>query len=689
MSLNISPTNLWRETQAALSNTRAHLPSYTRQVAQYYGKHYYQNGVTETHVDSRTSMRIENHSHDWLSTVLGRMVYDNPAAKVGTRRPQMQREEAILAHHALNRWIKDRRFVDEFELCARDQQFNWGVALVSMEPIPDARPDEYVGGVDANVKARTAGVPWSPSFYRISQRRYFWDPLAASARECRYQGHIWTRTKASMLAEAEEYPDRGWNVELIKSISADADEHAKDLGREDAKKIETPERDEVVGVTIWVKDRQIDGKRREDNFYGTLYTIALDPVTAAGPGKSQEEHWDKIRKEISADGGKYRTQYLREPQAFYGPPSGPYAVGAVYTVPDDAAGLGPITVAQEAADELNLVSAANTRSAKRWKRGVVVGGPDKKVAGRIKSSEHDSVFYASGFDKSHVAEYQAGGLDPQGLEQEQRMTEKLQRSQGLSDAQRGQVTGRGSATEVYEASQAGNARMDFIEKKVYRFAQNILDKALWYIWHSNKVVIQLGPDAAEELGYEPEWVMDENGFSQQIQPEIEYRGGPAEDGVQETAYEDLELTIEPYSMQRPDEAQQKADALAWANFVLTAAPMVRQFPELEWNSIFESAAKAFNQADGAAMIDVKKSQEIGAMMMGLELDQLMQGQVQGSGGPSPQFAGYAGGQSGTPAPNRGGLGFDSKSPMAAAGQGGGPSFGGTAGGRQAMTGAAQ
>ena len=491
MAINVSSSNLDREKEAALVNAKQHLKVFDRQVREYHGSAYReaQRDAGETSENSNHS-RILNHGHAWMSHVLGQMVYESPAVRVGTKRPDEQGAGALLLHHGMNRWVKDHEFNVEFELCVRDAQFNFGVALVSHEPVPTLRPLEYYGGVDdQGQREKKSMLPWAPTFYRISQKRFFWDPTALSQAECRFFGHIEIHDKNDLIAHAERHPEEGWNLELLRKMQTGNEDDTRYGRSTQNEQIDQPDRGEVYVVKMWIPGRQLAGKKREDGFHGAWYTIPLHPVGTQERGEISKPDDPKtgVQPPDNPDGDN-DPGYLRKPYAAYCPPQGPYVVGSCYSVPDDACGLGPLTATQELQDELNLVAAANTRSAKDWKRGYVVGGKDKGLAGKMKSNPHDYLFYSAGFDRGMVAEVQVGGIDPQGLVQEQRMKAFLDEYSGLADPQKGQVSD-GTATAVHHAIQQGNVRMSFIEKKMYRFAQRILEVVAWYMWHDNRVVM--------------------------------------------------------------------------------------------------------------------------------------------------------------------------------------------------------
>ena len=130
-------------------------------------------------------------------------------------------------------------------------------------------------------------------------------------------------------------------------------------------------------------------------------------------------------------------------------------------------------------------------------------------------------------------------------------------------------------------------------------------------------------------------VLDERGQLVMIERQPMFRGGPS-DAAKETSFSDLEVEIEPYSMQRTDEGSERQNMLMAVQMLMQAAPMVRQFPEVPWRDVFDSLTESLNLPNLFESYDLDMAQQIGAALMQM---QLQAGQTP-SAEQTPKFEGY-------------------------------------------------
>lgn len=567
--LDTTPENLYEEIQAAEKLRDTHLESYSDLVSQFVGSAYrdISDGATDT---------PENHVYEYLSLTVPRLVHDNPRVRVSSRRPVTQRMTAVAMEHGLNRWARDTVIRSPLMQVGYDMLLSFGALLTVEEPQPGFEPDD-------------PDVPHWPRCYRISPRRFFMDPLALSFDQARFIGHVWIRDKEDLIEEAKD--DSTWNRDFIESVSDDVDiDNYRDTT---GVKNNTPTRKEILGYEIWVPEVQHDDELGPmEGFNGTIYTISM----AQGTG-------DEIK-----------VDYLREPRPYYGPPTGPYTVFGAYYVPDNAYPLSPLAATSGQSDDLNEHVIAARRAAAQYKRMVFVDAKNKKLQQDVASSPDNYVVPVENLDKDSIVPVELGGVTQQMITYIEMARERLDRNSGVQDAQRGVVTGDATATEVQIAEASGSLRFAYIRRQFVDAVNSAIRKVAWFMFHDDRVAFPIGIEAAEAMGQpEPWWV------------------GGMQSMMTGERFEDLEMEVEAYSMERTNEALMQKRAMETLQIVTQSAPMMVQMPFLEWDSLLKMVGDAMNMP------------ELGELINKEAMQQFMQAQQEAAA--QQQQADVAGGQS--------------------------------------------
>lgn len=572
--LDVGISNLSEEARAAVQFMNKHQESLTERIKRFHGPSYDQKSGE---VDP------ENHAFEYLSLYVPRAVYDNPKVKVGTRRPGSQADTAEAIQHGLNRWIKSQNLRHTLDAMAYDYYLLWAVAIVSQEPIPGMEPMETVEIYD--IKNEELGkkkvMPHWPKAYRISPRHFFLDAKSLHFSKARFYGHDSIRDKDDLLSIAKANPDQGWNADVIEDLVAGAGTDEFYGRRDDGAERETPERNELIVREIFVPEHELEeSKGHKKGFHGTIFTI--------GVGQSRE--------------GEERSEFIRKPRPFYGPKEGPYVLIGTYTVPDRPYPLSTIAAVESQTEDLNRHVTAMNLNADRYKRQVLVdaGRPDE--AQKIAEGTDSMVIPVSNLDATKVKEIEIGGITTQHLAMVADKRDRLDRVAGMHDAQRGVVTGKGTATEVQEASESSDTRASYIMRRYQDGVASILNKVAWYLYYDDRVIFPLGSEAQQKLGMtgvEP-W----------------YYGG-LHDPRSGATFEDIELEIEPHSMMRANEGLILKRTLEGLGFIMQAAPMMPQTAMyMDWPGIIADLGDALNMPQLGERINVQGLME----MMGIQLE---------------------------------------------------------------------
>jgi hypothetical protein len=546
--LDTTPTNLFLEIESAERYRDSHLEHYGDLMKDYVGPMYGGLDVEE--------FAPENHVYEYLSLTVPRLIHDNPKVRVTSRRPVSQGDVAMAIEHGINRWVRDTNVRGVIQRAAYDTLLTYGVVLTSQAPMPGQDPQ-------ANYKS------YWPNCYRISPKRFLIDPVAISVPEARYMGHMWVRDKEDLLEDAKLDPS--WNSDVIENL-AESWEH-DDLGKARSRDREVPERHEVVAYDLWVPEIELkDSPGPEFGFHGTIFTIA-----AGG------DHYGE--KDSS------KADFIREPRPYYGPPTGPYTMYGAYYVPDSPYPLSPLMASTGQMNELNDHIRSASASAANYKRLILVDAKNKKLVQDVKSQPHDYVVPVEGLDNDSVIQMELGGITNQQVSYIQMARDRLDRNSGIHDAMRGNITGGATATEVSIAEGSSTMRLAYIRQQFQESVRNTLMKVAWFMHNDDRVAFPLGADAADQLGMGEPWFV----------------GGMDDSG----AFDDLELEVDAYSMERVNEGLRQRRAMEAFQIITQVAQAMPQMPYVDWNGMLDKLGDSMNMPDLSGLVD---SEMLGQMM---------------------------------------------------------------------------
>jgi len=250
-----------------------------------------------------------------------------------------------------------------------------------------------------------------------------------------------------------------------------------------------------------------------------------------------------------------------------------------------------------------------------------VDSKSKKLAQDVKSQPHDYVVPVEGLDRDRVIPLELGGITNQQVSYIQMARERLDRNSGVHDAMRGNVTGSATATEVSIAEGSSGLRLAHIRQQFQEGVRQVMDSVAWYMFHDERVVFPLGAEAAQALGMgEPMFV------------------GGAMPG---SRFEDLELEIEAYSMERTNEALQQRRAMEAFQVITNVAQAMPAMPYVDWGKLLDKLGDAMNMPDLSELVDEQALAQM-IQQQQQQQEQMMQQQVaaqtpaaeQGAMGPS-------------------------------------------------------
>jgi len=583
--LDLSFDSIRREVESAERFRDAHLSSLRTMVEKYHGPAY-RDDRTDPYIDDP-----ENFGHEYVSLVLPRIIHDTPKFRVKLGDPMLELMVGRRLQVAVNRWARITKLRRTLERIATDMMFTHGVALTVSEP-------------RAEVRKTDGKEPYLPRVYRISPERFFIDPAATNIEDARFMGHCYAVDKNDLISRAEQ--DGTWDIDAVMAIPSgtDLDEVRDDNGRD------LEDRKEVAVYEVWVPEADeslaeaVDEVLGPGMVNGTIYTFVKS--------RSPASKWEG---------------YIRKPIPYFGPRNGPYTVFGVYTVPDDPYPLSPLVAIQSQMEDLNAHLTSVRSSAAAYKRLIMVDARNSKLAQDIKDKPHDYVVLSESLDKDRVMNLEVGGITQQQVQYSAMAQDRLDRVSGIHDAMRGNIQGAATATEVAVAESSATMRMAHIKRQFQESVDDIARSVLWFMWHDDRINLPLGREGAEAL----------------IEAEPVFTGG-----VRMPGWEDLEVAVDAYSMERVSEALVQKRAMELLQITTTVTQGMAAMPFVKWREILSVVGDSLNIPHLADLIDQRAMQQAMQPPQGL-------GMAQGPQGPQGQPMNAMGEPSPIPASSVAGL----------------------------------
>jgi hypothetical protein len=415
--------------------------------------------------------------------------------------------------------------------------------------------------------------------------------------------HRYLIDKEDLIQLAKEKPGEGWNLDVIKSVSAGA--KVDEVQRDQRFAVH---RKEVVIYEVWFPELDDEKRTREEGFNGMIYTLAYGQ---------------------NVEGLTKDPQYIREPRPFYGPRWGPYVLFGAYIVPDVAFPLGPLTAVAAQNEQLNRQARAIDRANEKYKQLIFVAGDDADLQNQVKDGKDLFVFPARNIEdvRTQIFQAQIGGAQEVQYQSYQNLKERVNRLLGLDEIHRGNVSGEGTATEVTAAVAASENRLGYLLNQFGAGAEKVIRTVAWYLYHTDEIVFPLGQEAT--AAFQPPEGTD-----------LWFKGG-TEDDTSGATFDDLELEIDIYSMEKASESQLRRKSAFQLELMTTLGPMLPQLEAMGWNTrkMLKSLGEAENIPDLDEKVDWPRLAQIAQTMPQADAWPQLSKNVGGMGTFLPSFMG--------------------------------------------------
>jgi hypothetical protein len=548
--IKLNAENLKSEYDAAKREREFHLEDFDQRIKAMSGK-------AGSYRDPSHAATV-NHQGAYMAVMLPRLIQRNPRAAVNPRGRrqsytmpgQTLEDQAKMIKEAADIWVEYCNFDEEHALVGRDFLFDWGVT-------------KFINGDHPGHTSPQGDRAMMPMIERIPLYRFVMDPQCDDWRKARWHGDVWEAELDDLISyvenqEKQEGDVGGWNLEAIKKLQGDSG--LEELGDRETREAGGAERKVVVCVDFWFRDHQPDDELGpEDVFNGCMVTLAID-------GSTDE------------------SAIIREPTPYFGPPVGPYELFGCYTRYKTPWPQSPLSMSacQEALLR-DMVSQANKSSRQYRKVVLVPGGTQLKQSMRLAAVGDDLVIECAGLDiAQQPVEIEMGGITQQQILNMQHAERQLNLVSGMDQAQHGEVTGDGTATEHAIAEGSSQTRIGYVVDQFHKGVRHNLERFKWYLCNDEDLRIPfLGGDG-----------------------EVAFIAGGADEGVDPVLFDLLSIDIEPMSMERVTEGVQKRRMLEAMNLLTQIIPLMRQFPEVDWIKMIGMIGDAMNLPDLGSMIDV-------------------------------------------------------------------------------------
>ena len=558
----------------------------------------------------------ENHTWSFITTKVSEMVMNNPRFTVKTRRADLRKKAAEPMRHYLNRWSADHRLARTVERLLTDMLISFGVAKCALEENPGA-----TFPADA-IEDEPDAIMW-PVPERISPTDYTVDAKARSREEARFQGHRFIRSKLSILQEAADDEDSGWNREAVKNLKTNEGEH-RTRGNGTPPR-EGVHREDVTLWEVWVPEAKMaDFDEPEptdddggDDYNGVIVTLA-DAQDQSG--------------------------WPRKPRPYYGPPSGPYVLFGAYYVPDEVLPVSPLLAHRVQATALQRLATANMKSAMNYKRFVMVDDTDPNIAEKVQFTEQDGIVIVSGIRRESFIAAEVGGLTPAMVAHQAEARQYLDRVSNMSDASRGNTQSGETATAVAVAESMSAALDDFLKHKLHEAVAELGELAAYLAWTNEEVIAALGEEADADL------------VPEDVRAAAEAEGSAAiyiyQNSDMEGSFQDNQFEIEPFSMERSSSGVLMRRRLEANAQLMGMLQMAHQHPEWDWKAWITGMLEQFNIPGAGELLDEQILAQVQSLILQSqvapppkEAPARMSSELSGSGGQPP--AGRQPGQRGS------------------------------------------
>lgn len=586
--LDVSPSALWEEANEAIEYNKRRVAA-LRAMVDNYRTPWHKGFTSGESFSTAHKFDSRNHPFEYIALTIAQSVFDNPKWMVTARRGYAAEVDAPALREGLNAWTKEVRLKKKLASLYVDYCFHSCMSMTTLEDVV------------LNRKLRSGEIQRRrPNVRRIGSTRGFRDHRCFELEEARFTGHIFIRDIEDLKKED------GWDEEVLRNIPLDSGIREV-RGEEDQHN--TRSRKEIAFIEMWVPEYELPDddsfwddvpEEERDNYHGTIFTLPL----------------------LGFGGDPGVARFPIAPRPWYGNRFGPYQFGGTYPVPDDVMPLSTLIAVEGQNRQNNEVARALYDAIVDYKKIILTSSKNPGLGSAVKRARHGSVLPANLQDLARmVAQIEVGGPTPALLQSAMTTQDTLDRSSGMTDAMRGNVTGSGTAFENSLAAAGANARTAFPKQQFMDFVGDIGLSAAWFMHTADDVVIDLDGGSGAMLGGPPK------AHAEEIMKTLAGRGIPEEMAqafiefsqkqYENTPFEAFGFSVEPMSTERASDPANRMRIATVMPMVMQLAQMAPAMPWMNVKEMLSTVGQAFDLPDLHRMIDVEKAAQMAQQQQSL------------------------------------------------------------------------
>ena len=525
--------------------------------------------------------RPDNFALEFMSNIMPDIAFSLPRVHVTTAKEGLAYYGAKSLNHGMNRILHESNYTRLARRSGADYCVGYSVLWRGLGPKPGLSPDDDP-------------IDW-PFCDRLNPNLFGFDSSADTWEEREYAWHDTIEYKDDLLKMAREGPS-SWHLDVIEDAPSGVGEDLKRKG-----------------------SRYTDMKGKL--IYRTLHLPKVDARPLVPKGEDATQYHGVLLTFIveSTDGRGMKP--VRPPRAYRGCTEGPYELIGMNYIPDEALETTVLALVQEQQKEYADLVAANNQSARDYKKVMVAA--NKKLARIIEKAGHHKIFYLAGLQKDEIQTHEYGGVGPGQDYVEQRARDHRDRNVGMTDTERGALTGAATATENALANAAVTKRRGLQIATFHEGHERNIRAMAELAWINDTTIIDLGPDAAADLGPAAVFFGGSKPSPNRIRAYYKknYPGVPIEtlnlDQVQSESvpFADLELRIEMGSMGRKTDEQRFVETQAYMGMLQLVSQTLLQFPFIPVDKLKREVAMKLRAPEIVELIDDELVQLTRVMML--------------------------------------------------------------------------
>jgi hypothetical protein len=518
-------------------------------VREYVGRHYSEEGSAR---DVPCNLLAA-----YIGIVGRKLIANNPRFSLSTW--NQSQKPAI---HAMEDWINTA--VVKIKLAATikriviDSLFSIGIAKVALATPADGAVSNWTLG------------PGQPSVWRVDLDDFVFDTRARDFAECKYIGHRY-RAPLRVIRESKIYSkDR-------KNLSASENKIYN---------MEGDERINLIGMTTLAGQEEFDPGVDLWEIYLPRHQLVLTLRDDNLTGASQSDHGSR-----DINFGKA----LRI-QRWLGPRGGPYHILGLGTVPGNVMPKSPIQDLYDLHLAINRMVRKLLRQADRQKEVVFAAGTASEDGQRLIRTSDGEATIVDNPDKLKPVMW--GAPNAQNFQLFTAMKDLFNWLGGNLEIMGGLAPQSKTAAQDKLMNENSSATISEMQDATANFTASMGNALCWFFHHHPTKVMRsefslpgLGGISAQRRVY-PAGYVDPSG---------------AQVMTRSTPFEDLDISVDPYSLQyqTPQQRMQAIMAIITGMYMPMAQLAQQSGIQLDLNALFDLAAKYQNQPDMHTLLTIQ------------------------------------------------------------------------------------